>query len=252
MGRQLATRIQPEWARLGVDGHYMSDAETEERLAHLNSCRELFNELNGADISEQQEILERANALFSTLGCESDDVDRKMEAFLCITYSGLLFICIDKVLRVIEDWDLRQSRGIVLGSAADFARSRAYLEGARSVTLENQQRCQAFVDIEMPEDQRFDGGYDTFKVNEVELFEKWEAFLELGCNPTRYFSEYYVCHAVIKFATPLVEEVSQDLAADVSLTLKALMAAFKQMLSEYDPDVEVSESDGDNEMNHSD
>ena len=103
---QLATIIQPEWARLGVNGHVMSNAEVEEHSAHLKMCRELFNKLEDANITDQKVILERVNALFKKLGCESNKVGCKMEAFLCILYSGLLFICVNKVLLAIENWDL--------------------------------------------------------------------------------------------------------------------------------------------------
>jgi hypothetical protein len=174
-----------------------------------------------------------------------------MEAFLCISHSGLLFICVDKVLQAIEDWDFRHSRGIVMGSAADFTKKKAYLDGAQGVTLDNWQRCQAFVDTKMPEDQRFYGRYDTSKVDEAELLEKWEAFLNVDCKPTRYFSEYYVSHEIIKFATPLVEELSEE-DMNASRTLEALLDAFKDMLSKYDPDVEASNSDDSGEINHSD
>ncbi len=249
--RQLAIRIQPEWARFGVDGHCMSIIEKEEWLARLKECRQLFEELEGANICYQKDILQRANTLFKEIGCDSDDVSRKMEAFLCITSSGLLFICVDKVLRAIEDWDLDESHGIVMGCASDFLKKKEYFEGARGVTQANEQRCRAFIDHKMAEDQRFDVGYHTSEVNGEELLEKWEAFLNVNCDPTKYFSEYYVSHAILKFANPLVEELSKQ-DTNVSCRLEELLGAFKDMLSEYDPDIEASDGDDDSEMNHSD
>ena len=105
----------------------------------------------------------------------------------------------------------------------------------------------------MPEDQRFDGGYNTSKVDEAELLEKWEAFPKVRCDPTRYFSKYYVGHEIIKFATPLVEELSKE-ATNVSYMLNALLGDFKEMLSLYGSGSDIKHVEGydSSEMNHSD
>ena len=119
------------------------------------------------------------------------------------------------------------------------------------MTQANEQHCQAFIDHKMAKDQRFNGGYHTSKVDGEELLEKWEAFLNVDCNPTKYFSEYYVSHTIIKFANPLVEELSKQ-NTNVSCRLEELLGAFKDMLSEYDLDIEASDGDDNSEMNHSD
>jgi hypothetical protein len=206
-----------------------------------------------ADISAWKEGLTQAHALFQELGCESEDISRRMEAFLCISSSGLLFLCLDKAFKAIEDWDVQKSRGIV-ACASEFLKKKEYLEGATSVTPSNRQRCRALIQFEMPKDRRFEEGYASDDVDEEELLQKWEAYLELGCDCSKYFAQYYVRHTILKFATPLVKEVEEDSIYAVGNTLESIILAFKDLRSEYEPGSDNEDVDGydSSGMNNSD
>ena len=86
------------------------------------------------------------------------------------------------------------------------------------------------------------------------LLKKWKAYLELGCDCSKYFAQYYVRHTILEFATPLVKEVEEDSAHAVSNTLESIILLFEGLQSKYGSGLDIKDVEGydSSEMNHSD
>lgn len=77
--------------------------------------------------------------LFDHLSIHSNKVDVKKKAFLCITCSGVLLLCLDVTLKAIEEWSICLSAGIV--KSAGHQLTLENLEGALGVTSDSWEHC---------------------------------------------------------------------------------------------------------------
>ena len=119
---------------MDLHGQQLSEAETATRSGNLLACRVIFDKLEVAEITSWVKILKEAYSLFESLGCESKDPTIKENAFLCITCSGLLFLCVDKIFHAMEHWSLKHSRSIV-ALADDSLNKVEFFEAARAAYL---------------------------------------------------------------------------------------------------------------------
>lgn len=58
-------------------------------------------------------MIAREIVLFEQIGIWSNSKDQKEEAFLCVTRSGILPLCVDVALKAVEDWGYTTSMGIL-------------------------------------------------------------------------------------------------------------------------------------------
>ena len=180
----MVKRIREDHSNEDVNGHPLSDDARTKRIAALALCLAQRDALEEASPSEKRDVITRAIELCDRLGARSNEVDVKKEAFLCITCSGLLLLCVDVALKAIEEWSFYSSSKIV--KSADRLLTLEYLEGAEGVTLENWKRCDEFVERFMLNHHLPVGlGMKTIK-----LFSKWRWYVESDNDRNLYFERY--------------------------------------------------------------
>ena len=183
-----------------VNGSMLSDAAKTQRIAALALCLKLHSALDDERRSEKGEMIASAIKLFEDLGVHSDNINIKREAFLCITCSGLLLLCVDIALKAIEEWCNFSSARIV--KSAGCLLTLNFLQGAEGVTPDNWKRCLHFVQREMP---------DFCLPVELEeesskVFPRWTWYIESNNNTNLYF-ERYVFESIKNDAITKITEV---------------------------------------------
>lgn len=223
---QLARRV-PNQANEDVDGVPLTEAARVERIASLALCTELYGVLKNAEPSEKGRVITRAIELFHSLGFWSDDDRKKREVAFCITCSGLLLLCVDTVLKAIEDWCTFSSIGVIASASRLMTvECRDAAEKAMSGGLK---RYEDFVRRFMPDHVR----PDTCVFEEDELFQRWEWYLIAECDRKRYYARY--AYEAVKDdminKVQEVQELSTRAAIDMVKNLKLVVEGLDRMLT---------------------
>lgn len=210
MGRQLVTRPDlTDRSAEGVNGQPLTEAEKTRRIALLAQCLQHRVRLaNVEDPEEQSKMIAQAVTLIRGMGIldGTSDLITKKEAFLCITCSGMVLLCVDVALKAIEAWDDRFSDPIL--SSAKALMSKQMLNGVREVSAENLKRCSQFVEQYMPEHQ--DLMPDDFDLEEDpgKVCQRWGWYLKVHGDRVKYFERF------------AVESIKEDMATKIAELFK--------------------------------
>ena len=181
--RQLATVHRVNRAHEDLNGAPMTEDKVQMRILALTVCdthRRAFEALDGW--SDQGELIEDAVTLFDKLGItDDDDVSRKTETFLCITYSGLLPLCVDVALKALE-------AGERLPVGAHHVLTSECLAGAKGVSYQNWMRCSDFVDAHLVHDSLPQDMPEDLEP----IFQRWAWYLECGRDNHSYYERYHL------------------------------------------------------------
>jgi len=161
---QLIT-IRKDCSNVDVNGDPLSDVAKTKRIASLALCNQLHSVLT--EESSEENISQAIN-LFEDLGLWSNDINEKKEAFVCVTCSGLLLLCVDVALKAIEEWCNFSSAGIV--HSASLLLRLDCLEGAEGVTTNNWKYCHD----EEP----------------MKIIQRWRWYIESNHDANGYFQRY--------------------------------------------------------------
>lgn len=240
--KQLGRRL-PNQANDDVDGNLLTEAARFERIASLALCLELHGALEKALPSEKGKVIKRAIKLFDNLGFWSEDDREKREVAFCVTCSGLLLLCVDTVLKSIEEWCIFSSTGIV--ASARRLMTVECLEAAKDAMSGGWKRYEDFVRLFMPDHKC----PDTSVFEEDQVFERWNWYLVVGCDRERYY-ECYVFQTLKDDMITKVKEINErsnhsalKLVERLKRVVEGLDRAVKGLDSESDSEVSSEEEE---------
>ena len=217
-GLQLANMTREADSDEDVNGNPLSEDAKNKRIAALALCLAQRDALENGSASRKGEMIAGAIKLCDRLGVWSNEVDVKEEAFICITCSGLLLLCVDVALKAIEDWCIDTSKEIVTSAGRLLA--LGCLDGAEGVTYSNKIRCSEFVRRNMPDHHlpcEFEEEHDK-------IFKRWKWYLMAKGKSTTYFERYVVESIKDDVLTKVEEVCKHSVPAGVEVVDKLIKA----------------------------